>query len=340
MKGVTGRILMRLHIFNRHAVLAGVLLAGLSSACAQSPPQPAILNPDPAVQARYIRDAKVISDLRTIILSSEHSTAKQVSAVQQLSGKYFDYALDIAQKVIDSAKPEVGLAMVSALSARISMLPSSQHAHSRSASPFDEYTARLVAKSRSALLHALDNKHASIREEAAAFLASRGDHDAAAKIQTLAEKGALPADLAISYFSLAPREVGSAYLAKYLKAGNANHRAAAISRLAYDPQYTTMVKAIALDAKEDSRVISAALPGLAASDKDFLSYGPAIASNKNMSNQVREAAVESTVKFVINQDVSPAQAREISPVLHDAARDISSPSAEKAVRSIDQRMWR
>jgi hypothetical protein len=297
---------------------------------------PTIVNPDPAIQAAASANRASIDRLVGQALDTARPAAERLQAVNSLAGLHFDYLLANADVLVRDADPDVSLAAVMHIAGQIAMLPAGHGGPGGASTPSatQTYHDRVVAESLRILRLALDNPGDVVRDEAARVLSSRGDVQGLARIQSQVDGGQLAAKSAVEYFSLAPLDVSAPYIAPFLTSRDTGARTAAVGTLSYDPKFTTPIRAIALDAQTDDAVRSAALPGLATTDKEFSSYGIALAQNKALSAQTRAVAVESMVKYTLKASLSEGAVRTMEPLLSETATEIKSDRAMKAVQDL------
>ena len=325
---------MRLSCLLRSVALAlGVVVAGASTAVANIR-EPTIVNPDDAVKAHIAANRGEIKRQLEVALNPGQQQAKRLEAVRYLSGANFDYLLANAEPLIKSDDEALSQATVSALAARIAMVPEHSKAHTHGASADDTYESSVVTQTLQLLELALNLPLAGPRNEAAAFLAARGHTGALTRIQRLIDEGKLSGKQGVGYLSLAPTHIASPFIQKYAVEGDPDTQAAAVGQLAYNPIYTAQMRDLALKSTTSPKVLIAALPGLAATDSTFLTYGVALAQNKDRPAEVREQAVESTVRFAKGTKVPLSTVVTFTPLLEETVKDLASPRARGAVHDL------
>ena len=253
--------------------------------------------------------------------------------MRQLSGVYFDYLLANSQDLVRDPDPEVAHATVLSLAGQIAMLPD-LHTLGHHQTEYDKYEGNLVQTSLESLRLALEHSDATVVDEAAAFLSSRGDLQGMTRVQRLIDEGKMPAEKGIGFLSLGPAESASPLIEKYAADPDPAVQAAAISQLSYNSDYTIAVREVALSADTASQVVIAALPGLAKTDKDFLNYSLALAQNEDLNDTVRTQALETTVSFTIQSGSPEGMVRALEPLLGKTAAELSSPRALNAVEQL------
>ena len=314
----------------------GALVALCAVEAAADIKQPHAINP--VVQDTVRKNAADIETVLNRALDPALPSPDRVDAVRQLSGIYFDYLLANAGDLVGDQNPEVAAAVVRSLGGQIAMLPDHQHgtvAHGAgAAADYDTYQRDVVQDSLAALRAALEHPAAEVRNEAAAILSSRGDAQALARIQGLIDEGKMDGKQGIGYLSLAPTDVASGFIEKYAASPDPEVQAAAVGQLAYNPDYTAQIRDLILSPDAESRLVTTALPGLAATDDQFLSYGLALAQNPNVDEATRTQAFESTITYTIRTEASEAAVRTLVPVLTDTADELSSPSAMESLGNL------
>lgn len=253
----------------------------------------------------------------------------RVKAVSELSGIEFDYLLANGEALV-KAPPKVAQYAVSSIGGQIAMLhdhkaPGDHAAGSQDA--LSSYQSKVVRKSIKILRGALDHPDANVRNDAISILASRGDTKSLATVQELMDSGKLDQRKGIGYLSLAPAQIASPFIVKYVKAEKSAVKAAAVAQLAYNSTYTSLVKNIALAPNAAPEVVAAALPGLARSDDKFLEYGPALTQNPDLPNKVKQVALRETVNLLVASGADPSAARAIAPALKHASEKLGNPTA-------------
>lgn len=327
------------------AILGVVVVTNLATsstiATAQNVRLPEIRTP--VAEIRTIQDQRKDEILQLLKLALDESAPadKRASAVSSLGGINYDFLLANAEPLIKSKAAAVALATVRVLGGQIAMLPSDgQHAHgsgSQEADALTAYQKRLVSRTVEVLRLALVHPDLGVLEQASSILASRGDAQSLAAIQGMIDRGDLPPKKGIGYLTLAPTNVASPFIEKYLSADRAEVRAAAAAQLAYNPNYTAQVRALALAPKATGDVVRAALPGLAVTDRAFLEYGVALSQNARVTPEVRSEAVKAVVSATISRKLDPAIVNAIASSLNETARNTGSSEAAKAIQVLKQR---
>lgn len=299
-------------------VLAG--LAAASPALAQLPGI-ALRTPIEALRAAQDREADAIAAAVATAADAAATAADRIDAVRRLSGIGFDYLLDIAPGLVlgDAA---VAVEVVNTLGAQIAMLPAAQHAgHGGvAASPLDAYQAALVARCIEVLRLALNEGAPAVRHAAAPILIAKADAPSYDTVARLMKDGTFTEREGIGYLTLGPAALASPYIAPFAQSEDRDVRAAAVTQLSYNPDYTTQVREIALDPGSDPYVVQGALDGLARIDTQFTDYGPSLIENTALPAEVRAKAFDAVVQSTLLNRVPDATALELAPILTDAAR--------------------
>jgi hypothetical protein len=329
----------------RHSILVGFLGCGVliasigwsvGDAMGVEIKSPQLEDPRPDYKKDAIDHASEISDLLTRALQADAPTATRVKAITELTVLNYDSLLANAAPLIADTDPDVSLTTVSVLGGQIAMLPSGHAAHGGTPTEQEKYQQDIVQATLAALRTALDVAPPEARNKAASILSSRGDVEGLKGIQSLIDEGKMEPVQGLAYISLAPNELGSAYTEKYLVSPNPAVQSAAVSQLSYDPAYTEKVRELALDKETPKEVTTAALPGLAATDKTFLEYGPALAQDSSVANEVRMQAIESTVQFTMTNNTPSSKVLELAPALSEAATELKSGKAIQSVQGLKQ----
>jgi len=314
-----------------HPLLAlGLVVVSANSTLAEVK-KPTLTNPDPAIQELVAKNASMIDSWLTSALSDDLPPSDRVAAIHRLSGVYFDYLLANSEALVLDKQPEVGHATVATLGGQIAMIPGHE---GEGASAFDAYQRDIVQDSLKVLRIALDNPAPSVWGEAATILASRGDAFTLERVQMFVDEGRVEGKKGIGYLSLAPMPVASKYIQKYASTEKVDLRAAAVAQLAYNPDYTTLVRELALNPQTPQQVTASALPGLASTDREFLDYGLALARNKNLNKDLRTQALEYTVRYTIESKTPESAVRTMVPLLVETANELASKKALDAVQDL------
>lgn len=319
------------------AILSGVaapLLLSLAFAvclAATETKAPEVTNP--RFKEVLAKEQTEIANLLQRALDEEVPAATRVEAINVLNESYYDYLLANAAPLIAEKDAHVSLATVRALGGQIAMLPSNHGHHKEPPNEQEEYQAYVVKTTLAMLRAALDASN-DARNEAAAILASRGDTAGLDLIQALMDQGRMDTVKGLGYISLAPSPIASSYSEKYSLSPNPQVQSAAISQLAYDPSYTDKIRDLALDKDTPKEVMASAIPGLAATDKEFLSYGPKLAEDPTLDDTVRAQAVTYSAKFAIENETPKGEVFEFVPALSKAAGELGSKDALDAVMDL------
>jgi hypothetical protein len=318
---------------SRWMLITAAVVMLFSGEAAAKAKKPELTRPDPSVREVLAANAAEIQSIVERALDTQQPTESRVDAVRQLSGVYFDYLLANSQALVRDPDPEVAHATVLSLAGQIAMLPD-LHTMGRHQTEYDNYQGNLVQTSLESLRLALEHSDATVVDEAAAFLSSRGDLQGMVRVQRLIDEGKMPAGKGIGFLSLGPVESASPLIEKYARDEDPDVQAAAISQLSYNPDYTDKVRDFALSPDASSQVVTAALPGLAVTDQGFLSYGLALTQNEDLDDAVRSKALETTIRFTIQSGASEAEVRSLEPLLGETAAKLSSPEALEAVEAL------
>ncbi|RVJ72541.1 hypothetical protein [Sinorhizobium medicae] len=305
--------------------------------CAE-PAIPTERNPLPDVRsAQESRQSDTIASVK-VALDKTESLKRRVDAISSLGGVKFDYLLANGEGLVASDAP-IAKAVVTVIGSEIAMLPSSEgHAHGGEGDDqYTRYQNTLVERSEKLLRSALSHPDFDVRLEASNILTARGDPQAIVAIDTMIQKGELKAQAGIGYMSLAPADIASPFVEKYLTADNDESRAAAVAQLAYNPRYVEQVRGIALADGTPPNVVAAALPGLSASDPTFLEYGVAIANDESATVKEREAALAASANVLLSrQDSSPDFVKKLSSTLKQASTEVGTRTAIETIESLER----
>jgi hypothetical protein len=300
------------------AASLALVVSLLSTTAPAAEQEPSVLNPDPSIRAATARKTKEIHTSVENALNPDLAVDKRIKAIGMLSGLPFDFLLANAETLIKDSNADVGVATLTAIAARVPGLD---------AYTDDAYEQAVVKEAVRLLRVGLDNANDAVRNRAAATLASRGDVTALAKIQTYINTGKMPASQGIGYLSLAPQQVASPYLQEYASSGSVDVRAAAVAQLSYNASYTDRIRQIVLEKSTPEKVVSAALPGLAKSDNQFLNYGPLLAQDSSRSPNLRTEVIEQVARSAKGRDTVV----RVAPILEGAARNVGGERASRAV---------
>jgi len=320
----------------------GLLLASPSFVLAQEPKLPSERSPLEVIRSAQLeRQEETVSSLR-IALSDEATLEERQSALSNLGGVEYDYVLANGEGLVNSPS-DLARQVVSIIGAEISMLPSAaSHTHGNNGDAMDAlsmYQTNLVQRSETLLEVALQHPDTSVRIEAASILAGRGNTRALVSIDQMIQEGEIEAREGLGYMSLAPNQLASPFVERYIDSGDTLTRAAAISQLAYNPSYTSRVREIALNSDTSSEITAAALPGLARTDSDFLEYGLALANSKDLPVITREGALKESLGLLIAR--SPENATidgTIAKAFEGVSIELNTENALDAYRAYQQQI--
>jgi hypothetical protein len=317
---------------SRLLLTASMLMGGLTfGALGQEIKIPTERTPIPELRALQDRRMAEIEQLLKTALDGSRPIPERVSSIRSLGGVNFDFLLANARELVSDREPAVALTTIEVLGAQVAMLPAPGHPHGDNSGgdKLGSYQDQLVSEVLDFLRLAQRHSDLTVRSRASSILASRGDAQALASIQTMIDKGELPAKQGIGYLTLAPTNIASPFIEKYLTTKNPEIQAAAVAQLSYNPSYTEKVRNVALASDVNNDVLRSALPGLAATDSSFLTYAIGVTQNAKYSEEVRGAAVEEIVRVTLSKETDINKVRALVPALETSVKNLTPNSAAK-----------
>ena len=141
---------------------------------------------------------------------------------------------------------------------------------------------------------------------------------------------------AIKFTSLAPLKIASPFIAPYLQTGTNEIKAAAAAPLAYNPSYTAQLRTMALDRELPTVVRTAPLQGLAVTDKEFVTYGLALAKDNDLPASLSETALSSVQLSAKKFDISRDTILVVTKELQAPGVTVPSPVFREQLKSLQK----
>lgn len=311
--------------------LVGFQVSSVGMGYAQEPVVPTLRTPIGEVLEEQTKREEITLEKLRLALDDNAPVSDRVASLSGLGGIEYDYLLANADRLV-MEDPEIATRIISIVGGYISMLPSRSH-HEGHGNETDlvSYQFDLVDQSEAVLEIALKHPAAEVRTAAATTLAPRNNVAALVALEEMINNGSIEARQGVSYLSLAPSETSAPFLEPYLMEGELEARAAAVSQLAYIPEYTTRVREVALGADTPEEITLAALRGLSQTDDEFLVYAPAIAADGIRSVETREAALRASLEAVT---VSESPDKEVLNTVVRSLKQVSeSLNTEEALET-------
>ena len=232
-------------------------------------------------------------------------TGKRLTAIETLANTYRDPALNLATELINDED-----ALVAADSARL--LADTLAMTGSVAVAARMYGLGTPAKQRfdaaiASLRGAVDDKRVVVREVAARTLAGLGDRLSLDLIERCVQEGWFPALEAIDYFGVAPRELGSEYIQKYLDSGPTEARVAAVGYLATVPSYQERIREMVLENPDVDDAVRAKAAGvLSRYDRGFPTYAVEILGRPELPAAVSQEVIHAYVAHALEVKIRDA----------------------------------
>ena len=225
-------------------------------------------------------------------------TQDRRAALETLAISYSDASLNLASELITDS--DTGIAMDSAklLAATLAMIgPVTTDGGMHSAGTF---ALRRIDAAVGSLRLAIGDRRVEVRSIAAGTLAAIGDRGGLEKIEDCVKRGVVSDLEAIGYFGVAPNELGSKYIERYLKAESKEARAAAVGYLGTDPSYQDQIRALVLNGSDaEEEVLQKAAAVLGRYDRKFPSYALDLVGRAGLPPLVSDTVARSYVMHAL-----------------------------------------
>ncbi|MDE0697142.1 MAG: hypothetical protein OXH76_15065 [Boseongicola sp.] len=236
---------------------------------------------DPSIAAFYAESADEIDRL-VVIARTGGSADERISALSEIASNYPVVAEVLSRELIGDSETEIALFAVQALQGAVVMM---DHGPMEDLASFPALAAAMQSHAQSigALRPAIMDERDEIRIKAASTLASLGDEKALTLINAAAASGTIRAVEAANYFTLAGTSAANAYLANYLRDGDAGAQETAVGYLAAVPEYQSRIRdGYFLNPDADPSVRLAASKSLGLYDPEFPDYALTVLSGDDL----------------------------------------------------------
>lgn len=225
-------------------------------------------------------------------------TGKRLTAIETLANTYRDPALNLATELINDEDALVAAGSARLLADTLAMTGSMAMA-ARMHAPGTPANQRFDAAIAS-LRGVVDDKRVVVRQVAARTLAGLGDRITLDLIERCVKESGLPALEAIDYFGVAPRELGSEYIQKYLDSGPTEARVAAVGYLATVPSYQERIRKMVLENPDVEDAVRAKAAGiLSRYDREFPTYAVEIVGRQDLPAVVSREMIDTYIAHAL-----------------------------------------
>ena len=288
----------------RRLMMKHVLAAGAAMICASHVSGGSLLSgpfsPEVGTAEAAFLAANEPAIERLVAQARMGETDARRAALETLANSYPEASLNLATELIKDSETGIATDSAKLLADTLAMtgsvaMGSSMHA---AGTPAKQWIDAAV----SALREVVPDVRIEIRHVAAGTLAALGDLTTLNKIEECVERGVLPDVEAIDYFGLAPREIGSKYIEKYLQSGSQGAKVAAIGYLGAVPNYQPRIRELVLSNPQvDAVVLLKAAGVLSRYDETFPNYALEVAGRSDLpaavSDTVARAYISNSLKI-------------------------------------------